>query len=206
MELIIDMSKINIEFKDRIVEFPNRYVETDNGDGTKTLTPFPGEIVKEGTLVNAGHLNEIITQFNALYDYIHNPDRGYKSFSGQFASSSPIDLYIPIKEGAKQGIAVVQSNTSQNYGIMVQFNTNPQWGFVTGSAIVGLYDDVSGSAWSVRDKGFVTDGIGYGAGVLGNTRFCMDAFYIEGNNIKITIRKGTSSLDAYDFTVDYEVR
>ena len=50
---------IEIEFKDRIVEFPRRYAVTDNGDGTKTLTPFPGEITEEGTPVNAANLNKL---------------------------------------------------------------------------------------------------------------------------------------------------
>ena len=59
------MSKINIEFKDRIVEFPNRYSLTDNGDGTYTLTPFPGEITEEGTPVNAANLNEMCNAINS---------------------------------------------------------------------------------------------------------------------------------------------
>lgn len=59
------MSKINIEFKDRIVEFPNRYSLTDNGDGTYTLTPFPGEITEEGTPVNAADLNKMCNAINS---------------------------------------------------------------------------------------------------------------------------------------------
>ncbi|OQB11165.1 MAG: hypothetical protein BWY15_02485 [Firmicutes bacterium ADurb.Bin193] len=64
------MSKINIEFKDRIVEFPNRYSLTDNGDGTYTLIPFPGEVSEEGTPINAGNMNEIVSRHNALYDTV----------------------------------------------------------------------------------------------------------------------------------------
>ena len=64
------MADIDIDFKDRIVEFPNRYSLTDNGDGTYTLTPFPGEITEEGTPVNAGNQNEIVSRHNALYDEV----------------------------------------------------------------------------------------------------------------------------------------
>ncbi|OQB11270.1 MAG: hypothetical protein BWY15_02478 [Firmicutes bacterium ADurb.Bin193] len=61
---------IEIEFKDRIVEFPNRYSLTDNGDGTYTLIPFPGEITEEGTPINAANMNEIVQKHNALYDTV----------------------------------------------------------------------------------------------------------------------------------------
>lgn len=50
---------IEIEFKDRIVEFPNRYAMADNGDGTYTLTPFPGEVSEVGTPINAANMNTL---------------------------------------------------------------------------------------------------------------------------------------------------
>lgn len=62
------MADIDIDFKDRIVEFPHRYAMTDNGDGTYTLIPFPGEVSEEGTPINAGNMNEIVSKHNALYD------------------------------------------------------------------------------------------------------------------------------------------
>jgi hypothetical protein len=46
-------------WSDRIVERPSTYTMTQNPDGTITLTPSPGTVVQEGTIVNAGRLNNI---------------------------------------------------------------------------------------------------------------------------------------------------
>ena len=55
-------------WKDRIVEHPNRY-EDQNGN-TLTLTQKPGNIVQEGTLVDAEKMNHIEEGIEALDDAI----------------------------------------------------------------------------------------------------------------------------------------
>lgn len=44
-------------WKDHIVERPRTYTEVTNGDGTKTLTPSPGEILQQGTPQSATNFN-----------------------------------------------------------------------------------------------------------------------------------------------------
>lgn len=46
-----------INFINRVVERPRTYTVTNNGDGTVTLTPEPGEIVSEGVPFNAQNMN-----------------------------------------------------------------------------------------------------------------------------------------------------
>jgi hypothetical protein len=46
-------------WQDRVVEKPRTYTMTDNGDGTVTLTPAPGNVVQAGTPVNATNMNKI---------------------------------------------------------------------------------------------------------------------------------------------------
>jgi hypothetical protein len=46
-------------WQDRLVQFPNRFVLTDNGDGTYTLVPAPGTITQIGTPLSASNLNKI---------------------------------------------------------------------------------------------------------------------------------------------------
>ena len=54
-----------LDWTDRNVEHPSRFRMTDNGDGTYTLTPEPGEIAQSGTPVNAEHMNNIETGVDA---------------------------------------------------------------------------------------------------------------------------------------------
>lgn len=46
-----------IEWKDHIVEYPNRKRITDNGDGTSNVNPEPGSIIQQGTPMNATNFN-----------------------------------------------------------------------------------------------------------------------------------------------------
>lgn len=36
-------------WKDKVTQFPNRYAETDEGGGLKTLEPAPGTVIQAGT-------------------------------------------------------------------------------------------------------------------------------------------------------------
>lgn len=48
-----------IRWLDEVVEFPNRYKETTNSDGTITHTASPGEQLQEGTPQSAKNFNHI---------------------------------------------------------------------------------------------------------------------------------------------------
>jgi hypothetical protein len=52
------MAKIR-KWEDRIVENPRTFTLQNNGNGTTTLVPAPGQVVQAGTSVNATNLNSI---------------------------------------------------------------------------------------------------------------------------------------------------
>lgn len=54
------------DWKNREVEFPQRYILTENGDGTHTLRKSPGEVRQEGTPLSAGNLNNIESGVDAV--------------------------------------------------------------------------------------------------------------------------------------------
>lgn len=58
-------------WKDRQVEYPNRYTNQDNE--VVTLTRAPGEIQEEGTKVNAEKLNNIENGIQELYNNFPSP-------------------------------------------------------------------------------------------------------------------------------------
>ena len=54
------------DWKNREVEFPKRYILTENGDGTHTLRKSPGEVRQEGTPLSAGNLNNLESGVDAV--------------------------------------------------------------------------------------------------------------------------------------------
>jgi hypothetical protein len=58
------------QWQDRIVERPWTYQVQNNQDGTITLIPAPGTVIKDGTPVNAANLNHLETQYDEAKDYI----------------------------------------------------------------------------------------------------------------------------------------
>ena len=54
-------------WKDRSVQYPHRYTETDVGNGVKELIPTPGEVYQEGTTLTQERLNKPETGIAALY-------------------------------------------------------------------------------------------------------------------------------------------
>ena len=62
-----------INWKDHVVERPRTFSETTNGDGTKTLTPSPGQVQQQGTPMSATNFNlmeEAIQHLANAYDML----------------------------------------------------------------------------------------------------------------------------------------
>ena len=67
------MSYNRILWKDHVVERPRTYMETVNEDGSKTMTPAPGEVLQQGTPMNARNFNsseEAIMYYAAAFDML----------------------------------------------------------------------------------------------------------------------------------------
>jgi len=53
-------------WKEREVEFPNRFVMVDNGDGTVTLTPDFGTVIQAGTPLSVLNMQKIDNQLENM--------------------------------------------------------------------------------------------------------------------------------------------
>lgn len=62
------MAYAKTTWKDRNVQYPNRFTKTDNADGTVTLNVAQGSIIEQGTPVNAANLNNIELGVEAISD------------------------------------------------------------------------------------------------------------------------------------------
>lgn len=64
---------VRVGWKDHIVERPRTYTEVLNGDGSKTFTAAPGEILQQGTpqsATNFDHMDEALQHVSIAYDLL----------------------------------------------------------------------------------------------------------------------------------------
>lgn len=72
-------------WKDHIVEKPRTYTQTVNSDGSITLAPAPGEIIQQGTPINAEHLNHIEDGVAEMNERVKGLENGKASTAGYTA-------------------------------------------------------------------------------------------------------------------------
>lgn len=143
-----------VEWVDHKVEFPNRYRLSYNPDGTANLIPYKGEIIQQGTPVNAENLNKmenrIDNMINIPTDATATPNQlvqGYTAYVGQMKKitgamknnsgisktlTSQSETYI-IPEGYQDGTSKVISNISNLVPSNIKSGVNV--GGVVGSLI-----------------------------------------------------------------------
>lgn len=80
-------------WQDHITELPNRYKEMVNLDGTVTLTPERGEVIQQGTPLDAVHLNKMEDGIEAAHLELagHNSD-GQQHTKWILAIEEPTDM------------------------------------------------------------------------------------------------------------------
>lgn len=83
-------------WKDRDVQFPNRFIKTENGDGTITLAMSTGSVTEEGTPVNAANLNNIEDGIVSVTDATFFKEVGGNGNAITINISTPIIDGLPI--------------------------------------------------------------------------------------------------------------
>lgn len=67
------MAYKRIKWQDHVVTRPRTYTEVINGDGSKTLTPAPGEVLQQGTPQSASNFNnaeEALVHYSVALDWL----------------------------------------------------------------------------------------------------------------------------------------
>jgi hypothetical protein len=101
-------------WQDHTVEYPGRYRMTDNGDGTVTLTPVPGEVYTQGTPITAGRMNNIEDRIDELAGIKLEMLWTNTSISSNFAAQT-VNLSRAVKEGEICIIAYDLWGTNSDY-------------------------------------------------------------------------------------------
>ena len=106
-------------WKNREVEYPRRYIITDNGDGTVTLEPSPGNIIEPGTPITADNMNNIeegivlsLSQIGDIIDMLMNT----KLSLGQNASAG--DFAVTLGSYASAGDSAVALGNHASAGVI----------------------------------------------------------------------------------------
>ncbi|MGI6224811.1 MAG: hypothetical protein ACOYJ1_01010 [Peptococcales bacterium] len=79
------MAYTKTDWKDHSVQYPKRYTEVDNGDGTITLEKAEGDVYQEGTPLNAANMNHIE---QGIYDAQDTADKALPKAGGEMANTN----------------------------------------------------------------------------------------------------------------------
>lgn len=166
--------KTLVNWKDRVVEYPNRYVETDLGSGYTQLVKAPGTIQQAGTPQSASNFNlmdfgiadndlalRILTQHQMMVD---------RHIAELDAETIPETGIITLTNSAKQPFnnskqTVAFSKTKNNLDYIVEFVVTSFTGGCVGDIIIsdkalnGFKIAFDGSATSVTGKYIAKGGI-----------------------------------------------
>ena len=118
------MAYAKTTWKDRNVQYPNRFTKTDNADGTVTLNVAQGSIIEQGTPVNAANLNNIELGAEAISDATYFKEVGGSAttitvnINTQLVDGLPINFICKYANGGNattlNGITIKRAVTGTN--------------------------------------------------------------------------------------------
>ena len=133
-----------------------------------------------------------------------------EGYTDEIAGNATLEKTISIGAGKSFGEMVVGSNFANvNEGVKVSFDIDQDGALISGLGYE-VSGDRSGSAWSRKRQGIVTDGGGtafnrYGRRATGNREIGIDDIWIDGSFVKIIFRNYNSSPQSLDCYIDGRV-
>lgn len=157
-------------WKDHISEYPNRYKETDNGDGTITLEKNEGAVVQEGTTVGATNLNkqekgifEGMESAAVLYQALAQAQRDIMDNKAEVGEATLTNTMEYPFNNSQMTVAIVEDrNTIIDYEISTEVITSDgEVGevIVSDKQVNGFKLEYTGSASSATIKYYLRGGI-----------------------------------------------
>lgn len=128
-------------WKDRNVQFPNRFTKIDNADGTTTLNVAQGSIIEQGTPVNATNLNNMELGIEAVSDATY-----FKEVGGS-ATAITVNLNTTLVDGLPINFICKYANgggTTTLNGVLIKraiTGTNPT--FSAGQLVTVVYSQAN---------------------------------------------------------------
>lgn len=157
-------------WKDHVTEYPNRYKETQNADGTVTLEKQEGTIVQAGTPVSASNLNkqekgvfEGMEMAAMLAQELLQAKRDIEDSKAEIGTTTLTNTSEYPFNNSKKTVAIVEKrNTIKGYEVSVDVVTadGPVGDIkVSDKQVNGFKVEYTGSAKNVTLKYYLRGGI-----------------------------------------------
>lgn len=144
-------------WQDHVTEFENRYREVENPDGTITHEPIEGEIIQQGTPINAANLNNMEKGIEQAYDEIGTLKEKteslevsrVKKYGVKFSGSNPKGTRVEDAIGLVANVAVDDEIVVNDFDEISFFNRPICCGYhdEDGKFHVNAYRGEPGFAW-----------------------------------------------------------
>lgn len=144
-------------WQDHVTEFENRYREVENPDGTITHEPIEGEIIQQGTPINAANLNNMEEGIEQAYDEIGTLKEKteslevsrVKKYGVKFSGSNPKGTRVEDAIGLVANVAVDDEIVVNDFDEISFFNRPICCGYhdEDGKFHVNAYRGEPGFAW-----------------------------------------------------------
>lgn len=144
-------------WQDHVTEFENRYREVENPDGTITHEPIEGEIIQQGTPINAANLNNMEEGIEQAYDEIGTLKEKteslevsrVKKYGVKFSGSNPKGTRVEDAIGLVANVAVDDEVVVNDFDEISFFNRPICCGYhdEDGKFHVNAYRGEPGFAW-----------------------------------------------------------
>lgn len=149
-----------IFWKDRVVEYPKRVIETDLGGGYTNIEKAPGEVVVEGTPLNATYFNDMdfgiieaamMAKFHN--DMLRKMQDSIEGLDGEQITVTLTNSQSYPFNNSKKTVALSKSRNMQNYTVDVEVTSSAGGGVgeirITDKLVNGFKIEFSGAATSV---------------------------------------------------------
>ena len=158
-----------INWKDHVVEYPNRFAETDLGGGLVQLVKSPGEVVQQGTPINAANLDNMdekalqgIMLGLMMAQNVHQLAQKVESVEGEEMTVTLTNSASYPFNNSKKTVSLVTRRSTTDYIVLTEVASSTGGGVgeirITDKLVNGFKIEHTGAATSVVVKCVIRGG------------------------------------------------
>lgn len=177
------MAYVKTNWQDHVVQRPRTYTEVTNPDGSKTMTPAPGEVVQQGTPMSAVNLNHMEEGIAAAAAKV--PGAVVGNFAGLNAAGDLTDSGKKAADFALSdtgdGVATSAAKLKTARNLTVGKTTRP-------------FDGTANASWTLDDIGVLEAAYGVGTSIPEGSD--LNTFVTPGNYYCVSAARAATLLNS----------